>query len=91
MMQQEQRIQHAKETASRIEELEFIKIKRKPGAIGTITHQEIAAAITRRSGVQFGPKMNWTVPSVEDFGDFTCSVQLCPWVSQSIIVKVVPE
>ena len=80
-----------------IENLGPIVLKRKTGKnnniFGTITHKQIAQAIEEKSEgkVAFSQKMKWTVPSVEGLGEFTCSVQLHPEVSQNVKVSVEPE
>jgi large subunit ribosomal protein L9 len=80
-----------------IEKLGPVVLKRKTGKdnniFGTITHKQIAQAIEEKSGgkVAFSQKMKWTVPTVEGLGEFTCSVQLHPEVSQNVKVSVEPE
>jgi large subunit ribosomal protein L9 len=80
-----------------IEKLGPIVLKRKTGKnnniFGTITHKQIADAIKEKTGgkITFSQKMKWTVPSVEGLGEFTCSVQLHPDVSQTVKVSVEPE
>lgn len=54
---------------------------------------QIADAIKDKAEgkVTFNQKMKWTVPEVAGLGEFTCSVQIHPEVSQDVKVKVEAE
>ena len=89
--------QNAIEMGTTIEALCPLIMKRKVGKgnniVGKITHKQIADAISAKADdkVKFTQKMKWTVPDVQGLGEFTCSVQLHPEVTQSIKVDVQAE